>query len=78
MTTQYEYVFKNNPATSLIPTLVKFSDESGLKIFEQAIEAETVTTNQPHPAGYAKMTTSQAKKNSIASDSGYINVFTWG
>lgn len=64
MTPEYEYILDNTPADSVIPTLVTFSHKSGVEVFDIVIEAETetITTIEPKPAGYAKLTKSQAKK----------------
>lgn len=65
MTTEYQYVLKNTPTESVIPTLVTFSEEAGVEVFDKTIDTETHTTIEPKPAGYAKLTTSQAKQAAV-------------
>lgn len=64
MTPEYEFIMNNTLPDSVIPTLITFSVESGVEVFDNFIEAETetITTIEPKPAGYAKLTKSQAKK----------------
>lgn len=62
MTPKYEYVLNNTSEDFGIPTLVTFSEEAGVEVFDSSIEPKTITTFDPRPAGYAKLTTSQAKK----------------
>ncbi len=60
MTAEYEYVLNHTPETYAAPTLVTFSDETGLDALT-SIEPDAVTTTETsQPAGYAQLTTTQA------------------
>ncbi|WP_101296663.1 M14 family zinc carboxypeptidase [Halegenticoccus soli] len=60
MTAEYEYVVNHTPADFAVPTLVTFADESGLSEFE-ALVPNAVTTTEPRPAGYARLTATEAE-----------------
>jgi len=61
-TTEYEYVLNHTPTDHAVPTLVRFDDPSGPEAMSAALgsDTETVTTTDPEPAGYAKLTATEA------------------
>jgi hypothetical protein len=60
MDAEYEYVLNHTPAEYAVPTLVTFADASGPDAMDAAVDGEVLTTTEPRPAAYAKLTTTQA------------------
>jgi hypothetical protein len=58
----YEYVLNHTPTDHAVPTLVRFDDESGPEAMSAALgsDTEAVTTTDPEPAAYAKLTATEA------------------
>jgi len=60
MTDEYAYVLEHTPDAYEAPTLVTFTDESGLDALLDVEPDAVTTTETSQPAGYASLTTTQA------------------
>ena len=59
----YQYALNHTPEGYAVPTLVEFSDPSGVAAFEALDAGEAVhTTTEPMPAAYAKLTAAEARQ----------------
>jgi len=59
----YQYALNHTPEGYAVPTLVEFSDPSGVAAFEALDVGEAVhTTTEPTPAAYAKLTAVEARQ----------------
>ena len=62
-TTEYRYVLNHTPTDHAVPTLVEFSEESGLDAFESlSVGRELHTTTTPTTAAYAQLTAAEAQQ----------------
>ena len=59
-TDEYAYVLNHTPADHAVPTLVQFSDATGPDAMDAAVDGEVITTREPEPAAYARLTATQA------------------
>ncbi|WP_255150471.1 M14 family zinc carboxypeptidase [Halorarius halobius] len=57
---EYRYVQNHTPADHSVPTLVTFTDAAGPASMDEAVAADVLTTTDPQPAAYGKLTTGQA------------------
>ncbi|WP_290815537.1 M14 family metallopeptidase [Halovivax sp.] len=59
---EYQYILNHTPDDFLAPTLIRFTDESGVEEFESLdVGEEAHTTTESEPAGYAQLTTAEAE-----------------
>lgn len=60
-TDTYRYVTNHTPEDHAVPTLVRFSRESGVAAMESTVDGPVITTTEPEPAAYATLRTAQAE-----------------
>lgn len=62
LTDEYQFIVNHTPTEHSIPTLVRFSDTSGLAAIDSLIEGETMTTMEPEPAAFTLLTASEVER----------------